>query len=201
MSVDCGGAGWGGLLVAAFGLFFLWVAFMAWFRPNSRFIQRTHFDRYPREAEANRVALFFGYTRESMGPGALWSTRFIALFGGLLLAVFGVAVAVSEFSQCAHSNFAIHFPNFATGLNFKYWPPMLPFIGLACIFAIVMAMQVRPIKFKVAIAALIVLWSVAGTEAAAYHVGADANKWGIIAFMCIGAAAVVSWLGRARREP
>lgn len=200
MTVDCGGAGWGGLFATAFGLFFLWAAFMAWFRPNSRFIQSTHFERYPREADANRIALFFGYTREFMGPTALWGTRFIALFGGLLFAGVGITALMGEFAQCAHPNFAVHFPNFATGLHFRYWPPMLPFVAAACTFAIFMTLKVRSATLRIATVALVVAWAVAATEAAAFHVGSEAKKWGIIAFICFASGAVVTWLGRVKRD-
>lgn len=196
MRVDCGGAGWGGLFAAAFGAFFLWTAFMAWFRPNSRFIQSTNFERYPTEAEANRVAQFFGYTRESMGPTALWSTRLIGSIGGLLFFSIGVIVLIGEFTQCAHPNFAVHFPNFLTGIRFRYWPPMLPFIGVAIAIAIINSLSIRTVGFRLLSIVLFAAWAVAAAEAAAFHIGADANKWGVVCIVLFAGAAFVSWRGR-----
>jgi len=187
-------------MLTAGGAVFLWLSFMLWFRPNSNCVRRFVFERYPPEADANRLARFVGYTRETFGPVALWQSRVVAPFGGLFFAAVGIVVLIGEFTQCAHPNFAVRLPNFTTGIHFRYWPQMLPFTGVAVAIAVVSALRLKRLIYKILFVLLAALWAASGAEGAAFHTGDEANTWFIVGMMFFALAGVVLWLGQRKGQ-
>src|SRR5579885_3002885 len=198
MVFDCTGSSLPEFMMIAAGLSFLAIGLTAWFRPDPPLIRWLCFQRYPDVNRADVLERALGLTRQTMGPVALWHTRIVATLGGLLFAGVGVAILVADAAQCGHLNLALHLPRLTSGIRIKFFWPMVPFAVIAFVLGLYQATKLRSLKYQLAFLALITAWALASGEAAAFHVGSDANKWAIIAFASFFVAALVAWTGRRK---
>lgn len=191
MIVDCNSAGWAGLVASAFGACTLCFSFMVWFWPDSKFVQRIIFARYRANAEASRIERRLFYAREVMGPANLWNSRIVAPLVGVAFVGVGTALIASEVSQCVHP-FAVDIGPGAAVLQFRYWPPIVLAVPAAAALATFASRHFPRRRYRLLVIVLFALWSVAGCEAAAHHLGRGALAWGAVCAALFIAAVFVS---------
>lgn len=167
---------------AAVGGFAFYLAFEAWRRPDSRFVQKWLVEFYPTRAEADPITRFLGFTRERSGNRNLYGFR---IFGLLFGPVFFIVGCYMTIDAVACGLFIPHFgaivrPLFGP-LGFRFNPIMFPFIAIAVLITISNTWRSsRWVRILVPIGAA--LWATSGFEAAWFHTGVMAERWSVIAF-------------------
>lgn len=197
MTFECAASDWPDFLPVIIGL--VWVAFAvgAWFFPNSPFMWRIIYERYPEERNATRLQLFFGYTREELGSFSLWSCRIIPMIGALIFGGFGLTILVLKFQQCGRLSLPIAH-TLSVGVGFRYWPPMIAFVAAALIVAVAYLPKIQANR-RILFFGLFLAWGFAGSEAAAFHIGPVANTWGLLAVLSFFGLAFGMWQWRAQK--
>lgn len=185
-----------GPLLVGFGVFALYCGIMAWRRPESRFIQGQLFDRYEPEDAAGPVSRFFGLTRERAGPWNLAGWRILGPLNGTIFVVVGIWITVAQI-LCG-----FHLPDLRPligPVEVTYWAPSIPFIGFAMAIAVWRSYR-SGIGWCIADTILVAAFAFAASEAAAYHVGIQANRWFTLAIVPLVATALLYWLRTRLRK-
>jgi hypothetical protein len=166
----------------------------AWRRPDlaSRFLPIP----YPSREGAPRILRFFGLTEEQSRERQVSSLRVGAPLVGAGWAIMGCIGIVSG-ARCAVA------PLFMP-LSLRIWPPMFVFTGVVALIAIIGTRRSAPRERAIVIPGLL-LWSFAGGEAAAFHVGSEAGEWAAISFIALfamaAALAVARFAARSGMSP
>ncbi|MBV8722600.1 MAG: hypothetical protein JO277_10640 [Candidatus Eremiobacteraeota bacterium] len=151
---------------------------------------------YPTESEADPLSVAFGNTRERRGQSVLIGFRFIGpIFGAIFFAVGIMSVIAS--AHCGIRGVDVR-PLFG-GLEVRFWPPMLVFVAIAGLIGLNAGWKLSPV-FRVSIAVLTMLWAFMGAEAAAYHIGTMANRWGVFSIVPFILAGFLYYLGQRRAK-
>lgn len=185
-----------GLFFAGMGLFTIALAVATWLYPNSSFVERNVYARYRPRAEADAISRFLGLTREQAGPMNLWSTRLIGPFFGAAFFMVGVALTSSEV-RCAIDYH--QFPPLIGPLEFRFWPPMTAFMAVAVVIGASRAWRRSPLELTLTLL-WSACWSFAAGEAAAFHTGVQAERWGAIAVVVFVFGALAAWFATMRRQ-
>ncbi len=184
-----------GPFMAGVGLFTIAVAVATWLYPRSRFVEQNLYARYPPRAEADPVSRFFGLTREQAGPMNLWTTRIVGPFAGVGFFMFGVALTSSAV-RCAADYHQI--PSLVGPVEFRYWPPMIAFMAVAVLIGAFRAWRRSPSELALTVLGM-ACWSFAAAEAAAFHTGIQAERWGAVAVVLFALGVPAGWLWRVVR--
>ena len=181
-----------GPLVALMGSVVLYVAFLAWFKPNANIVQDNLVNRYPSEQEAGPFLSDLGFTREFFGPINMFMFRLLGPLIGAVFLVVGLWVTISQI-YCGG-----RFPD-----PRPLWGPLkwqhisFIFVIFAGLLGAWNARRIQQPVLRALCVLLIVLFGVAASEAAAFHAGIQADRWGAAAFLAAGSAGVV-WFVSAR---
>ena len=174
-----------GPFFVVFGSFFAYVGLLAWIKPNSSIIRASVTERYPTEEEAGPILRDLGFTREGLGPINMLMFRLLVPPIGTLFALVGLWVTISQF-HCRE-----HFPNLR-----PLWGPLewqhisFFFVIFAGLIGVWNGRQMRPVLRETYVL-LALLFGVAGSEAAAYHVGVQADRWFAVAMVAVGLSGVL----------
>lgn len=162
-----------GLVEAPFGVFALIAGITAWLRPNAGIVRR-----FAGEIDSTLSVL------RIMGP----------ILGVFFLSVgaYGIATHIECLSRAA--NWLPYFD-----LQFTLWWPMLVFVGFAAYIAFKNSGNIRPV-FREVYFLLFIAFAVAGGEAAAWHVGLQAERWFGAAMVCVAVSYAVAFVGAKKAE-
>jgi hypothetical protein len=167
-----------GPLFLIVGSFVAYVGLLIWVNPNSNIVRALVINRYPKEEEAGPILRDLGFTREGLGPINMLVLRLIWPPVGTLFALVGLWVTISQI-HCREP-----FPDLRALWGPLTWQHVsfffVVFVGLIGLWN---ARQMRPI-FREGYLFFTLLFGVAASEAAAFHVGVQANRWGAIAVIC-----------------
>jgi hypothetical protein len=171
-----------------FGSFFAYVGVLAWIRPSSKLVQDSFLSGYPREKEAGPILQDLGFTREQLGPINLFMFKLLGPPIGALFAIVGLWVTVSQIHCGAH------FPDLRPLWGPLAWRPVwfffVVFVGLIGVWN---GRQMQPILRELYVL-LTLLFGVAASEAAEFHVGIQANRWGVVGIMAVASAGFIWFL-------
>jgi hypothetical protein len=171
-----------------FGSFFAYVGFAALFKPDSKIVQENVVNQYTSEQKADRLELALGLTRESAGLANLRIMRLIGGPIGILFTVLGLWMSVSAI-RCG-----ARLPSARPLLGPLDWHPIGIIFGVfAGAIGLWNARRMRPILRELSIL-LSILFGVAASEAAAFHVGVQAGRWFAIGVIALLAAAGLQFL-------
>lgn len=179
-----------------FGSVFAYLGVLGWIKPSSKIVQDSLVNRYPREEEAGPILRDLGFTREQLGPTNLLIFKLIGPLVGGLFTFVGLWVTISQI-HCGE-----HLPNFRALLGPLAWRPIsFFFVVFAGLIGIWNGRQMRPILRELYIV-FVLLFGVAASEAAEFHVGVQASRWFVVAMVTVALSGVVSlvngWLMRQR---
>lgn len=185
-----------GPLFALLGSFLAYLALLAWFKPNAKILQDSFVNRYPSEREAGPFLSDLGFTREFLGPVNMFMWKLLGPLIGAVFASVGVWVSISQI-HCGE-----HFPDLR-----PLWGPLtwqripfgsIVFIIFAGLIGAWNARAMRPVLRTLCIL-LSLFFGVAAIEAAAFHVGTQANRWGASAFLALALVGVLSFVNSKLR--
>ena len=186
-----------GPFIALMGAFVAYLGLLAWFKPNAEIVQDSLVNRYPSEQEAGPILSDLGFTREFLGPINMFMFKILGPVIGAVFVTVGVWVAISQV-HCGE-----HLPDLKVLWGPLSWHRLdvlswFFVIGVGLIGAW-NARLMRP-GFRTLCILLLLLFGVAASQAAAIHVGMQANRWGAVAFLAVALVSVLSlvsrWLGR-----
>lgn len=183
-----------GPLFIIIGSFVAYVGILTWIKPNSRIVETFVMSRYPTEEEAGPILSDLGFTREGLGSANMLVFRLIGPLIGTVFAVVGLWVTISQF-HCGE-----HFPDLRS-----LWGPLewrrisFLFVVFAGLIGLWNGRQMRPILRELCVF-LALLFGVAASEAAAYHVGIQANRWFVIAMIAAVSSGVL-WFVNSKFRP
>ncbi len=169
------------------GGFALVLGIAAWRKPNSPFVQGLVGDRYPTRAEADPISRLMGWTREKAGPTNLNVWRILGPLNGTIFLIVGCHMTAS-WLRCR----SIQLPDYRPllgPLEFRFWPPTILFMAFAGVIGFMNSWKKGILIASVSILGAVLL-AFAGGEAAGFHVGIQADRWGALA----GIFAIVFWL-------
>ena len=174
-----------GPLFLIVGSFVAYVGWLAWVNPNSNIVRAIVINRYPREEEAGPIFSDLGFTREFLGPANMLVFRLLGPLIGTLFALIGLWVTISQF-HCGE-----HFPDLRSLWGPLKWQHIsFFFVIIAGLIGVWNGRQMRPV-LRETYMLLTVLFGVAGSEAAAYHVGIQANRWSAVAMIAVGLSGIL----------
>jgi hypothetical protein len=176
-----------GPLFTIIGSFVAYVAVLAWIKPNSSIVETFVMSRYPTEEKAGPILGDLGFTRELLAPAHLLMFRLLGPLIGIVFAAVGLWVTISQI-HCRE-----HFPD-----PRMLWGPIawqsthFFFVVFTGLIGVWNARQMRPILRELYVLCAL-LFGVAASEAAAFHVGVQANRWGAITVIAVALSGVL-WL-------
>ena len=184
------------LVFVGMGAFEIILGVAAWVRAESRFVQRWLVECYPSRDRADPVSRFLGLTRERSGPAALWVTRFLGPFNGTVFVIVGIYLTSYEL-QCGLRSVPI--PPLIGPLAFRFWPPMIPFIAFAAVIGVLNSWRAS-LPQRVHAVLTTVLTAFCWAEAAAFHIGIEAQRWFAASVGVLVLSGIVAHLMRRSRN-
>lgn len=168
-----------------------YVGLLAWIKPDSQIVQDSVLNQYPSEQEASPILRDLGFTREQLGPLNMLMLRLLGPLIGAVFAIVGLWVTISQI----HCGERVPDPRPLFGpLAWRHVALLFVlFVGLIGVWN---ARRMRPILRELYVLFLL-LFGVAASEAAAFHVGVQAARWGAIAVIAIALSGVV-WFANVR---
>ena len=188
---DSGALIWG-LFATPIGAFVFYLGILAWRRPQSATVKSFLIEGYPPEEQADPISRFFGWTREKAGPANVGVFRILGPVNGSIFFIVGLWLTIANLA-CVSKLPALRLP--LGPLHFTFWAPMVPFVAVAAMIGFMNAWRMKPVYRELEVL-LTVAFGIAGTEAAAYHVGVQAQRWGLAAAVFAVLAAAIRWFGR-----
>jgi len=187
-SCDADALRWG-LIAAPIGLFCIYIGIQAWRRPNSETVKSWLVDGYPPESQADPISRFLGWTREKAGPTNINVFRILGPLNGSIFLGVGLWMIVANIGCFPR------IPYLPLGvLRFTFWPPMIPFAAFAAVIGVMNSWRIKPVYREIEVL-LSIVFGIAASEAAYYHVGAQSQRWFAVALVAAGLAALIRWLG------
>lgn len=188
---------------AVLGAWAFYLGVQAWRRPNSRLVQSQLVEGYPTREEADPISRFLGLTRERAGPRNVTVARFLGPFNGSIFVLVGCWMTYTGLT-CGPT-----YPSLVSAIRpligplaLRFHPTMLVWVGLAVLISSMSAWR-KSVTARIVWLILGTIWAVAAYEAAWFHVGTMANRWGVIAFglpIVVSAVAAVWWLIRKAQK-
>jgi hypothetical protein len=136
------------------------------------------------------VSRFFGLTKESAGSRDLGVWRVLGPLNGTIFVVVGTWITIAQI-QCG-----FHLPDLRPligPVEVTYWAPSVPFIAFAMAIAVSRSYR-SGIGWCIADTTLVAAFAFAAAEAAAYHIGIQANRWFALAIVPLVATGLLYWL-------
>ena len=171
-----------GLLFAFVGAGAFYFGILCWTKPKSKIVQDIVFAQYAPEAKAGPINRFFGMTRESAGPAALWVWRFLGPINGSVFFVVGLWEVFGQ-TQCSsfhsHNMLQIFGP-----LEFTFWPPtfLFAFFGGASAF---WSNRNSGFPWSLSFGLFGLCFGLAIGEAVGFHIGIQADRWFLVAIAVV----------------
>lgn len=188
-----------GPLFIIIGSFVACVGVLAWVKPNSSIVETFVMSRYPTEEEAGPILSDLGFTREGLGGLHMLMFRLLGPLIGAVFAVVGLWVTISQI----HCGLPLPSVGGLIGpLQFRPWLPDLGYIIFAGFIGVLSAFR-TPSPFRELTVILAICFGFAGSQAASFHTGIQAERWFAIGMLC-ALLATATWLAaRAtlKRQP
>jgi hypothetical protein len=175
------------------GAFAAYLGLLAWFKPNAKIVQDRLVNRYPSEQEAGPILSDLGFTRELLGPVNMFMFKILGPVVGATFVTVGLWVVISQ----------VHCGEYLPDLKVLWGPLSWHRLDVLSWFFVIgagligawNARLMRP-SFRALCILLSLLFGVAASEAAAIHVGMQANRWGAVAFLAIALVGVLNLVRR-----